>query len=127
MVDAQALHTESAPAAIGPYSQAVRSGALVFVSGQVPLEPATMRLVPGGIEQQTEQVFDNLAAIASAAGIDLNHAVRMTIYLTDLGNFRVVNEIMARRLDTPYPARATVEVGALPAGAMVEIDAILSV
>ncbi len=126
MPASQVIQTGNAPQAIGPYSQAVRSGPLVFLSGQVPLDPATMRLVEGGIVEQTEQVFDNLAAVAAAAGLSLDHAVRMTIYLTDLGNFKTVNEIMARRLDAPYPARVTIGAAALPANAMVEIDAILS-
>ena len=126
MPESQVVQTENAPRAIGPYSQAVRSGPLVFLSGQVPLDPATMRLVEGGIEEQTEQVFDNLAAVAAAAGSSLGQALRMTIYLTDLGNFKTVNEIMARRLDAPYPARVTIGVAALPANAMIEIDAILS-
>lgn len=126
MSESQVIQTENAPSAIGPYSQAVRSGSLVFVSGQVPLDPQTMRLVSGDIEAQTEQVFNNLEAIAAAAGTDLNRALRMTIYLTDLANFKTVNEIMARRLSEPYPARVTVEVSALPANAIVEIDAILT-
>lgn len=126
MSASQVIQTGNAPQAIGPYSQAVRSGSLVFLSGQVPLDPATMRLVEGGIVEQTERVFDNLAAVAAAAGLNLDNAVRMTIYLTDLGNFKTVNEIMARRLDAPYPARVTIGVAALPANAMVEIDAILS-
>ncbi|MXW69670.1 MAG: RidA family protein, partial [Acidimicrobiia bacterium] len=103
-----------------------RSGSLVFLSGQVALDPETMRLVEGGIVEQTEKVFDNLAAVAAAAGLSLDNAVRMTIYLTDLGNFKTVNEIMARRLAAPYPARVTIGVAALPANAIVEIDAILS-
>ena len=126
MSASQVIQTGNAPRAIGPYSQAVRSGPLVFLSGQVPLDPATMRLVEGGIVEQTEQVFDNLAAVAAAAGLRLDNAIRMTIYLTDLADFKTVNEIMARRLDAPYPARVTIGVAALPANAMVEIDAILS-
>ena len=126
MSASQVIQTGNAPQAIGPYSQAVRSGPLVFLSGQVALDPATMRLVEGGIVEQTEQVFDNLAAVAAAAGLGLDNAVRMTIYLTDLGNFKTVNEIMARRLAAPYPARVTIGVAALPANAIVEIDAILS-
>ena len=126
MPESQVIQTEKAPRAMGPYSQAVRSGALVFLSGQIPLDPETKRLVEGGIEEQTEQVFDNLAAVAAAAESNLGQALRMTIYLTDLGNFKTVNEIMARRLDAPYPARVTIGVAALPANAMIEIDAILS-
>ncbi|MYC60222.1 MAG: RidA family protein [Gammaproteobacteria bacterium] len=126
MSASQVIQTGNAPQAIGPYSQAVRSGSLVFLSGQVALDPETMRLVEGGIVEQTEKVFDNLAAVAAAAGLSLDNAVRMTIYLTDLGNFKTVNEIMARRLAAPYPARVTIGVAALPANAIVEIDAILS-
>ncbi|MYI01001.1 MAG: RidA family protein [Gammaproteobacteria bacterium] len=126
MSASQVIQTGNAPQAIGPYSQAVHSGSLVFLSGQVALDPETMRLVEGGIVEQTEQVFDNLAAVAAAAGLSLDNAVRMTIYLTDLGNFKTVNEIMARRLAAPYPARVTIGVAALPANAIVEIDAILS-
>lgn len=126
MSASQVIQTGNAPQAIGPYSQAVRSGPLVFLSGQVALDPATMRLIEGGIVEQTERVFDNLAAVAAAAGLRLDDAVRMTIYLTDLGNFKTVNEIMARRLAAPYPARVTIGVAALPANAMIEIDAILS-
>ena len=126
MPDSQVIQTENAPSAIGPYSQAVRSGALVFVSGQVALDPRTMKLVSAGIEAQTERIFDNLEAIAAAAGADLNRALRMTIYLTDLANFKIVNEIMAKRLSEPYPARVTIGVSALPANAIVEIDAILT-
>ncbi len=126
MPASQVVQTENAPQAIGPYSQAVRSGSLVFISGQVPLDPATMRLVDGGIERQAAQVFDNLAAVAAAAGSSLGQALRMTIYLTDLGDFKTVNEIMARRLDAPYPARVAIGVAALPANAMIEVDAILS-
>lgn len=126
MPASQIIQTGNAPQAIGPYSQAVRSGPLVFLSGQVALDPATTRLVEGGIEEQTGQVLDNLAAVAAAAGLNLDNTIRMTIYLTDLGNFTTVNEIMARRLNAPYPARVTIGVAALPANAMVEIDAILS-
>ena len=122
----EVIETGNAPSAIGPYSQAVRFGSLVFLSGQVPLVPATMKLVDGGIGEQAEQVFDNLEAVAAAAGTSLDQALRMTIYLTDLGNFKAVNEIMARRLAAPYPARVTIGVSALPANAMVEIDAILA-
>ena len=122
----EVIETGNAPSAIGPYSQAVRFGSLVFLSGQVPLVPATMKLVDGGIGEQAEQVFDNLEAVAAAAGTSLDQALRMTIYLTNLGNFKAVNEIMARRLAAPYPARVTIGVSALPANAMVEIDAILA-
>lgn len=120
------INTEQAPAAIGPYSQAVRSGDLIFLSGQIPLVPATMEMVAPDIESQTHQVFRNLQAVAKAAGSDLNNALKLTIYLTDLGQFQVVNEIMAGYLEAPYPARATVQVSALPKGAQVEIDAVLA-
>ena len=122
----EVIETGNAPSPIGPYSQAVRFGSLVFLSGQVPLVPATMKLVAGGIGEQAEQVFDNLEAVAAAAGTSLDQALRMTIYLTDLGNFKAVNKIMARRLAAPYPARVTIGVSTLPANAMVEIDAILA-
>jgi len=126
MPAAEVIQTGNAPSAIGPYSQAVRLDSLVFLSGQVPLDPATMKLVEGGIAEQTEQVFNNLETVAAAAGASLNQALRMTIYLTDLANFKAVNEIMAKRLAAPYPARATTGVSALPANAMVEIDAIVA-
>jgi reactive intermediate/imine deaminase len=104
--------------------QAVRAGDTVYLSGQIGLDPATMQLVEG-IEAQIERVFRNLAAVAAAAGLGLEHAVRVTVYLTDLGHFAKVNEIMARHLKEPYPARAAVGVASLPRGALVEIDAIL--
>lgn len=121
-----AINTGEAPAAIGPYSQAVRSGGLIFLSGQIPLDPETMALVSDKIEDQTHQVFKNLQAVAKASESDLNNAVKLTIYLTDLAQFATVNEIMESYLEQPYPARATVEVSALPKGAQVEIDAILA-
>ncbi len=119
-----AIQTKDAPAAIGTYSQAVRAGDTVYLSGQIGLDPATMQLVDG-IDAQIECVFRNLAAVARAAGLGLEHTVRMTVYLTDLGHFAKVNEIMARHLKTPYPSRAAVGVASLPRGALVEIDAIL--
>ncbi|MCX7961753.1 MAG: RidA family protein [Burkholderiales bacterium] len=119
-----AVHTTQAPAAIGPYSQAVRAGDTVYLSGQIGLDPATMQLAEG-IEGQTHQVFRNLAAVARAAGLGLEHAVRMTVYLTDLSHFARVNEIMAEYCREPYPARAAVGVASLPRGALVEIDCIL--
>jgi len=121
-----AINTGEAPAAIGPYSQAVRSGGLIFLSGQIPLDPETMALISDKIEDQTHQVFKNLQAVAKASESDLNNAVKLTIYLTDLAQFATVNEIMESYLEQPYPARATVEVSALPKGAQVEIDAILA-
>ncbi len=120
------VSTDSAPAAIGTYSRAVRTGNTVFLSGQIPLVPETMTLVDGDIEAQVVQVFDNLQAVAQAAGGSLADAVRLTVYLIDMAHFPVVNEVMARYIDTPYPARAAVGVAALPKGAQVEVDAILS-
>ena len=99
------ITTDSAPAAIGTYSQAVQHGGLLYVSGQIPLVPATMELVSSDINQQINQVFDNLSAIAAAAGTTLNDAVKLTVYLTDLGHFSSVNEVMSQRLAQPYPAR----------------------
>lgn len=125
MAELEQIQTALAPAALGPYSQAIRSGSMVFMSGQIPLNPETMALVDGGIEAQTRQVFKNLAAVATAAGCDLQHAVKITIYLTDLNDFATVNSIMAEQFQEPYPARATIQVSALPKGSMVEIDAIL--
>ena len=119
------IHTPRAPAAIGPYSQAIRAGSAVYLSGQIPLDPKTMELVKGDIRAQTRQVFENLAAVAEAAGGSLANAVRLTIYLTDLANFPLVNEIMAEFCKEPYPARVTVGVAQLPRGAAVEIDGIL--
>lgn len=121
----QPLHTDHAPGAIGTYSQAIRSGNTVYLSGQIPLDPKTMTLVSGNIEAEIHQVFRNLAAVAQAAGGSLRHAVKVTIYMTDLAQFAKVNEIMAQYFAKPYPARATVGVAALPKGASVEADAIL--
>ena len=120
------IHTEHAPAAIGTYSQAVRAGDTVYISGQIPLDPATQALVTGDFEAQVRRVFANLKAIASAAGGSLDDALRVTIYLTDLGNFPVVNKVMAEFCREPYPSRATVGVASLPRGAAVEIDCILA-
>jgi reactive intermediate/imine deaminase len=119
------VHTDEAPGAIGTYSQAVACGKTVYLSGQIPLDPKTMALVPGGIEEQIHQMFRNLAAVAKAAGGSLASAAKVTIYMTDLSQFAKVNEIMAQYFARPYPARATVGVGALPKGAAVEADAIL--
>ena len=119
------IHTARAPAAIGPYSQAIRAGNTVYLSGQIPLDPRTMELVKGDIRGQIRQVFDNLAAVAAAAGGSLANAVRLTVYLTDLANFPVVNEIMAEYCKEPYPARAAIGVAQLPRGAAVEVDGIL--
>lgn len=123
----ETIHTATAPAAIGTYSQAVRSGGTVYLSGQIPLDPETMELVAGGIDAQIRQVFDNLAAVAEAAGGGLGDIVKLTVYLEDLGHFPRVNEIMAQYFREPYPARAAVGVAALPKAAAVEMDAILVV
>jgi reactive intermediate/imine deaminase len=120
------IQTREAPEAIGTYSQAVKvvGGATVYVSGQIGLDPATMQMAEG-IDGQTHRVFRNLAAVAAASGLSLDHAARMTVYLTDLAHFARVNEIMAQYVREPYPARAAVGVSGLPRGALVEIDAIL--
>ena len=120
------IHTDSAPAAVGTYSQAVRSGDFVFISGQIPLVPATMEIVEGDFAARARQVFDNLKAIAEASGASLDAAVKLTIFLTDLDNFAAVNEVMAEYCSEPYPARAAVQVAALPKGVDVEADAILA-
>jgi reactive intermediate/imine deaminase len=125
MADKQIISTQAAPAAIGPYSQAVRVADTVYLSGQIALDPVTMTLVDGGIEAQSRQVLDNLAAVAKAAGGSLDNCVKLTIFLTDLDNFAVVNNIMQEYFHAPYPARATVQVSALPRQAIVEIDAVL--
>lgn len=119
------IHTDKAPAAIGTYSQAVRVGDVVYLSGQIPLDPVSMELVGDDVESQIRQVFDNLAAVAEAAGGALADAVRLTVYLTDLANFPLVNEVMAEYFSEPYPARAAIGVAALPRNAAVEVDAIL--
>lgn len=119
----QPVATPGAPAAIGPYSQAIRAGDTVYLSGQIPLDPATMQLVEG-FEAQVRRVFDNLQAVCREAGAGFDDVVRVTIYLTDLAKFPVVNEIMASYFREPYPARVTVGVASLPRGAAVEIDAI---
>ena len=116
--------TKDAPTAIGPYSQAIRSGSMVFLSGQIPLDPATGEMVEGGIGAETERVMKNLGAVLQAAGCAFSNVVRTTIYLVDLNDFQAVNEIYGRSFDTAPPARATVQVSALPRGARVEIDAI---
>ena len=120
----KAIFSPDAPAAIGPYSQAIHSGDLVFLSGQVPIDPKTGELVTGDIAVQTERVLANLGAVLGAAGCGFEHVVKTTIYLVDLGDFQVVNETYAKRFSAAPPARATVQVSALPKGARVEIDAI---
>ncbi|HET6806829.1 MAG TPA: RidA family protein [Frateuria sp.] len=119
------VSTGQAPAAIGPYSQAVRAGGTVYFSGQIPLDPATGNLVEGDISAQTRRVFDNLAEVAKAAGGSLSQFARVGIYVTDLANFAAVNTVMAEYFQQPYPARSTIEVSALPKGAQVEVDAIM--
>ena len=120
------IHTPNAPAAIGTYSQAIRTGNTVYVSGQIPLDPATGQLISDDIDAEIRRVFDNLAAIAVAAGGTLDNAVKVSVFLTDLGHFARVNEIMAPYFAQPYPARAAIGVAALPKGARVEMECILS-
>jgi len=119
------VSTDQAPGAIGPYSQAVKVGSAVYLSGQIPLDPETMELVQGDMEVQTRRVFDNLQAVARAAGGDLSHIVKLNIYLTDLSHFPLVNQVMTRYFQEPYPARAAVGVAALPKGAQVEAEAVM--
>jgi reactive intermediate/imine deaminase len=119
------IATPHAPQAIGTYSQAIRAGSTVYLSGQIPLDPATGELVTGDMEAQVRRVFDNLLAVAQAAGGDLSHVVKLTVYLTDLAHFALVNRVMAEYFSQPYPARAAVGVAALPRGAAVEMDGIL--
>ncbi|MCK5860097.1 RidA family protein [Abyssibacter sp.] len=119
------ISTDQAPAAIGTYSQAVQAGNTVYISGQIPLDPVTGAMVEGDFEAQARQVFSNLSAVAEAAGATLQAAVKLTIFLTDLGEFAAVNRVMSEFFSEPYPARAAVEVSALPKGAQVEADAIL--
>ena len=119
------ITTNDAPSAIGTYSQAVKVGKTVYLSGQIPLDPATMEMVEGGIEVDITRVFDNLLAVAKAAGGSLDDVVKLNIFLTDLGHFSIVNEIMARYFSEPYPARAAIGVAALPRNAQVEMDGIM--
>lgn len=121
----QAIHSPQAPAAIGTYSQAIRAGGAVYLSGQLPLDPATGQLVDGDMRVHVRQVFANLAAVATAAGTTLNSAAKVTVFLTDLTHFGIVNEVMAEFFTQPYPARAAIGVASLPRGAAVEADAIL--
>lgn len=122
----EVVSTDKAPTAIGTYSQAVKHGGFLFISGQIPLDPNTMELVSSDAGEQIQQVFRNLKAIADEAGVDFNKAIKLTVYLTDLGLFALVNEQMAAALKEPYPARAAVEVSRLPKDALVEIDAIFA-
>ena len=119
------ISTENAPQAIGPYSQAVKAGNLMFVSGQIPLDPKTGDLVSESIEDQAKQVLDNVKSICEAAGSSLDDIVKISIFLTDLSNFAVVNDVMKEYFSEPYPARATIEVSGLPLGVNVEIEAIV--
>ena len=121
----RAIHSDDAPAAIGTYSQAVRAGNLVFLSGQIPLDPDTMKIVDGDFESRARRVFDNLAAVAAAAGGTLDDVVKLTVYLTDLADFVTVNAVMEDFFSTPYPARAALGVASLPKGADIEAEAIL--
>jgi reactive intermediate/imine deaminase len=121
----QPIHSDRAPAAIGPYSQAVRCGDTVYLSGQIPLDPSTMQLVEGDIGAQARRVFDNLRAVCEAAGGSLSQVARIGIYLTDLAHFAAVNAVMQDYFEAPYPARSTIGVASLPRGAQVEVDAVL--
>ena len=120
------ISTENAPQAIGPYSQAVKAGGLMFISGQIPLNPETGDLVSGSIEDEANQVIQNIKSICEAAGHGMEDIVKITIFLTDLGNFATVNDVMKKHFSEPYPARATVEISGLPLGVNVEIEAIVS-
>lgn len=119
------IHTDNAPKAIGPYSQAVRAGNTVYLSGQIPFEPASMELVSGDIQAEARRVFENLRAVCEAAGGSLGQIVRVGIYLTDLGDFAAVNEVMAEHFSAPYPARSTIGVASLPRGVRIEVDAVM--
>ncbi|MDH3282358.1 MAG: RidA family protein [Gammaproteobacteria bacterium] len=119
------VETDLAPRAIGPYSQAVKVGSTVYLAGQIPLDPGSMEIVGGGFVDQVSRVLDNLKAVAEAAGGGLDDAVKLNVYLVDLNNFAVVNEVMTQYFSEPFPARAAIEVAALPRGAEVEIDGVL--
>lgn len=121
----ETIHSDQAPAAIGTYSQAVRHGDLVFLSGQIPLDPATMEIVDGGFEDQVRRVFDNLRAVCQASGAELADIVKLTVFLTDMGNFPQVNAVMGEYFSEPYPARAAVGVASLPRSVEVEVEAVL--
>jgi reactive intermediate/imine deaminase len=122
----QIVSTSAAPAAIGPYSQAVRAGNTLWLSGQIPLDPVTKELVQGDIETQARRVFDNIKAVVAAAGATIDEVVKTTIFLTDLSHFATVNKVMAEYFREPYPARSTVGVAALPRGAQVEVECIVA-
>ncbi|MAC45763.1 RidA family protein [Oceanospirillum beijerinckii] len=119
------IHTDKAPAAIGTYSQAVKAGNTVYLSGQIPLIPETMELVEGGFEAQADQVFKNISAVVEASGAELSDIVKLNIYLTDLSNFPIINEVMSRYFQQPYPARAAVGISELPKGSLVEIEGVV--
>ncbi len=121
----QVISTDQAPSAIGAYSQAIRSGNTVYLSGQIPLDPATMEVVEGGVEAQVRRAFDNLKAVCEAAGGDLSRIVKLNVYLTDLGNFATVNQVMADYFSEPYPARAAVGVAALPKDVEFEVEGVM--
>ncbi|MAV27811.1 MAG: reactive intermediate/imine deaminase [Gammaproteobacteria bacterium] len=121
------IQTDTVPAAIGTYSQAISDGHTLYISGQIPLRPETGEVISNDIVEQAGQVFDNLKAVANAAGASLNNALKLTLYLTDLEHFAIINEIMAERLQEPYPARAVVEVSRLPRDVLIEADAIVLV
>lgn len=125
MSDKQVISTDQAPGAIGPYSQAVRAGDFVYLSGQIPLDPATMEVVEGDFRDRAVRVFTSLAAVTRAAGGSLKDVVKLNVYLTDLGRFATVNEVMSEFLDEPYPARAAVGVASLPKGVDIEIEGVL--
>ena len=122
----QPIATDLAPGAIGTYSQAMQHGNLLFLSGQIPLDPVSMALIEGDFADRVRKVFDNLEQVCRAAGASLNDAVKITIYLTDMGNFPIVNEVMAERFEQPYPARAAIGVASLPKGTDIEADAIVA-
>ena len=125
MTNKAIIHTDKAPAAIGPYSQAVKVNNTIYLSGQIPLDPETMQLVDGDFTAQAQQMFKNLRAVCEAANGSLEHVVKLNIFLTDLGNFAVVNDIMSEHFTEPYPARAAIGVRELPKGAQIEADAIM--
>lgn len=127
MSNRSVIKTDRAPAAIGPYSQAIKAGSTVYLSGQIQLDPATMELVGGGMDAQVRRVFDNLSAVCDAAGGALHDIVKLNIFLTDLSHFNLVNEIMKEYFQEPYPARAAIGVAALPKGAEVEMDAVMDI
>ena len=126
MARKKAIQTERAPKAISPYSQAIKFDSLVFLSGQIPLVPETMEVIDGGLAEQTHQVFKNLKTVAEESGSSLRDALKINIFLTDLTNFTVVNEIMTQYFHEPFPARATIEVSALPKSVLIEIDAVMA-